>query len=364
MNSRQKWAAFMAASLVFFAFSSCAKKVTQNSESAPAADDPLPVSVRVVEESGFSVTGEYFGAVQPIVGATLIAPAGGRVEALRVRDGDRVKTGDSLGAVALEKAEAQYRTAVLNERIAGDSYRRQKEFFASGSAAKIAVDQAELAWNGAKSALLQAEEILRGARCESPLDGTVLSRKIALYDELPPGSPTFTVGDLSRLTVEIGIPEADIGGVSVGDTAILTFSAYPELEMSGTLSRIDRELSARTLTFRAEVVVDNPGERILPGVTAKVALPRRLAEKALVVPSESLLNASDGSYVMLARKEGTAWVARRAIVSTGPSDAGSTVIAGGLSRGDLLIIEGNHLAEDGAPVSFDDRLAMADLRTE
>ncbi|HCM28133.1 MAG TPA: hypothetical protein DIC34_16630 [Treponema sp.] len=342
--------------VVAFALSSCADKKPVATE--PAVPDSVPVSIVQVEEKRFSASGEYYGSVSAIESATLITPAGGRVESILVSDGKRVRKGESLGGISLEKAEAQHRTAVLNERIAGDSFQRQKDFFASGSAARIAMDQAELAWNGAKSALLQADEVLRGARCESPLDGTVLSRRIELYDELAPGSPTFSVGDLSKLSIEIGIPESDIGGIAVGAAALISFSAFPGEEFRGTLSMIDKELSSRTLSFRASIVMENSGERILPGVTAKVALPRRVMERALVVPSEALVNAADGPFALVARRENSAWIARKVRVKTGPSDAGSTVVVGGLSRGDFLIVEGNHLAEDGTTVSFDERLAF------
>ena len=356
MNTCQNKAA-IAAVIVVFALSSCAdKKPVSVEQSAP---EIVPVSIVTVDESKFSTTNEYFGSVSAIVAATLIAPAGGRVETIRVADGAKVRKGESLGGISLEKAEAQHRTAVLNERLSGDNFRRQKEFFASGFAARIAMDQAELAWDGGRSALLQAEEILRGARCESPLDGTVLSRNIELFDELAPGSPTFSVGDLSRLSIEIGIPEADIGGITAGTVALITFSAFPGEEFQGKLAMIDRELSQRTMTFRASVLMDNPGERILPGVTARVTLPRRVVERALVVPSEALVNAADGSFALVARREDSAWIARKVKVRTGPSDAGSTVVLDGLSRGDFLIVEGNHLAEDGSAVSFDERLALA-----
>jgi membrane fusion protein (multidrug efflux system) len=123
---------------------------------------------------------------------------------------------------------------------------------------------------------------------------------------------------------------------------------------------VDRELSPRTLTFKASVVLENPGERILPGVTAKVVLPRRSIRKAIVVPSEALLTESGGSFVMVALKREAAWVARKQAIKTGPA-AGSdaTVVREGLAGGEFLIVEGNHLTKDGSEISFDERLALA-----
>lgn len=361
LNSRLQAATIGVAALVV-ALSGCSK--TNEVSTTPLLREDVPVTVKVVSESVFVEYGEYYGRTEPSEGAVLIAPAGGRVDSIRVSEGDAVRAGESLGAIALERAQAIYDAAVLNERIAKDSYLRQKDFLASGTVARIAVDQAELAWRSAKSALLDAENMLKGAKAESPLDGIVLSRKIELHEELLPGGPTFSVGDISKLLIKIGIPESDIGGVRVGSPTQVTFAAYPGETWKGEIARIDREPSSRTLTFTAAVSLANPGLKLLPGVTAKVVVPRRKVEAALVVPTEAIIAADAGSYVMVAREEEGRWVARKVPVERGASNLDSTLIVSGLVAGDRLILEGNHLAEDGSAVTFEERLALAKKVTQ
>lgn len=340
------------------ALSGCSKAASVSAP--PAVREDVPVTVKLVSESVFVEYGEYYGRTEPSEGAVLIAPAGGRVESIRVSEGDTVRSGESLGGIALERAQAIYDAAVLNERIAKDSYLRQKDFLASGTVARIAVDQAELAWRSAKSALLDAEITLKGAKAESPLDGIVLSRKIELHEELQPGSPTFSVGNISKLLIKIGIPEADIGGVRVGSPTQVTFAAYPGETWKGEIASIDREPSSRTLTFTAAVSLANPDLKLLPGVTAKVVVPRRTVEAAIVVPTEALIASDGGSYALVAKQEEGRWVARRVSVERGASNLDSTLILSGLAAGDRLILEGNHLAQDGSAVTFEGRLALAE----
>jgi RND family efflux transporter MFP subunit len=356
LNSRLA-AATVGVVVLVVALSGCSKEASVSD--TPVVQTDVPVTVKVVKESSFTEYGEYYGRTEPSTGAMLVAPAGGRVETIRVSEGDAVRSGESLGGIALERAQAIYEAAVLNERIAKDAYLRQKDFLDSGTVSRIAVDQAELAWRSAKSDLLDAKKVLEGARAESPLDGIVLSRKIELHQELPPGAPTFSVGDISKLLIRIGIPEADIGGVRIGAPALVTFSAYPGREWKGVIERIDREPSAQTLSFGAAVSLSNPDGLLLPGITAKVVIPRAVREAAIVVPTEAIIASDAGSYVMVARNEDGRWIARKAVVERGPSNTDSTIILSGLFAGDRLIIEGNHLAEDGSAVAIEDRVAVA-----
>jgi membrane fusion protein, multidrug efflux system len=355
LNSRLK-AAAVGAVVLIVAFSGCSNQKTVSAP--PEIKTDVPVTVKLVNESAFTEYGEYYGRTEPSSGATLVAPAGGRVQSIRVSEGDAVRSGESLGGIALDRAQAIYEAAVLNERIAKDSYLRQKDFLDSGTVSRVAVDQAELAWRSAKSALIDADTVLKGARAESPLDGIVLSRKIELHEELPPGAPTFSVGDISKLLVKIGIPESDIGGVRQGAGAKVTFSAFPGEEWKGEITRIDREPSAKTLTFSAAISLANPGQRLLPGVTAKVVIPKRVIEAAIVVPTEAIIASDSGSYAMVARNEDGRWVARKVPVERGASNLDSTHIRSGLNVGDRLIIEGNHLAQDGSAVTIAERVAL------
>lgn len=360
MNRTLLSAAAASALVLVVALSGCSPKKAPVTEAEPNA--AIPVTVRGVSESVFVEYGEYFGRTEPAAGAQLVVPAGGRVQAVRVAEGDAVSAGQSLGSVSLDRAQAAYETAALNERIARDVYTNQKKFHEAGNVSRLVMDQAELAWRGAVNNRLDAERSLAGARCESPLSGIVLSRRIELHDEVPPGGIAFSVGEISSLLIRIGVSEADISSLRTGVEARISSSAYPGEEWTGRIERIDREPSAKTLTYTAVVRLDNADRRILPGVTAKVVVPRRRVEQAIVVPSEAIISDSSGAYAMVARSEADAWVARSVPVVRGVGVEGSTLVLRGLSAGDRLIVEGNHLLKDGAPISFDERLALASDR--
>jgi len=324
--------------------------------SRPTAGDPAveagpaPVAVRVltVQPGDFVEYGEYYGKVAALEEKTLLSAAGGSVEAVLVKEGDLVAKGQSLGRVDSERIRTAYEVARLNERIARENHARQQQFLADGNASRLSVDQAELAWLNGKSALLEAEKMLEGALCITPIDGVVTSRFLELHQELPPGSPTFTVARLDRVRIGIGIPEQEIGGVAIGNEAEVSFAMIPGRTWPGRLARVSREVAADTLTFQAEVLVDNPDRAILSGITAKIRLRRHSLRNQITVPSQAILTSGDETYVMVEQDSR----ARKLPVVPGPADDTRPVILRGLPAGSSLIIEGNHLVTDGAQVKI------------
>lgn len=343
-------------------FTACSTATTGSTDPETNPAKPVPVTVHYVAESSFVEYVEYYGKADAAESAKVLVPAGGRVEAIRFKVGDSVRQGDSLASVDLERAQASYETARLAARIAEESFERLKKFHTSGSASRVDMDNAELAWRNAKIALIQAGRNLGGARCESPLDGYVLSSSIALHQEIAPGSTAFSVGDISSILVKVGIPEADRLSLDEGAPGAVSFSSLPGLVLDGRLERIDLEPAGDSLSYQGVVRLDNTDLKILPGATARLVLPKKLETAALVIPTEALLASPGGRYAMVASKKNDSWVARKVYVGVGASKGASTVAASGLVAGDAVILDGNHLVEDGGPISFDERLALSGTR--
>lgn len=312
-----------------------------------AENQAVPVGTIGVEASDFTEYGEYYGRISGVAEAILIAVAGGPVESIEVEAGDTVAEGSSLGKVNARKARMTYEVARLNAKIARENYERATKLHKSGSNAQVTVDQSHLAWLQAEDALLDAEQVLNAALCISPISGVVVSRNIELHQQTAPGSSTFTVAQIDRLNITIGIPEMEMAGVEVGSEAEITVAMYPGQSWKGKLVRLAREVSSGALTFKAQIRCENPDRLILPGVTAKVKLAQRIHKDAIIVPTAAILDGEDGAFVMV---EENGFVSRRA-VRTGSSNRTHTVVLEGLSAGSNLIIEGNHLVADGVRVS-------------
>ena len=367
--------------LLVFTGLNCSNSENANKENGNSEEQNIvPVKVMELEPGNFTEIGEYYGRVSGINEAALICIAGGTVERINVKEGDYVSSGTSLGEIDADSAIANYKMAELNVRITLEDYERNQQFLSSGNASRVEVDKAELAYLQSKSALIQAEQIYNCALCITPISGIVVSRRIDLHQELPPGTPTFTISQLDRLKITIGIPEKEMSGVTEGNKAMVIVDMFPDLVFEGELVRLSREISTRTLKFEAEIQIDNPDMMIMSGVTALVVLNRKELENQIIVPTAALLIEGNTHYVMVA-EENTSFIpfgrvfaflklllkvprklmklhhrisehAKQILVETGPSNKTHTVISSGLESGERIIIEGSHLVKNNTPIKI------------
>ncbi len=335
--------------LIVFVSFNCFNNENKNPDDKNGEEqNVVPVKVMDLEPGNFIEIGEYYGRVSGINEAALISISGGTVESINVKEGDYVSSGTSLGKINADSAIANYEMAELNVRLSLEDYERNQQFLSSGNASRVEVDRSNLAYLQSKSALIQAEQIYNSALCITPISGIVVLRQIDLHQELPPGTPTFTIAQLDRLKITIGIPEKEMSGVKEGNRATVIVDMFPDLEFEGELVRLAREISTYTLKFEAEVQIDNPDMMIMSGVTALVSLERNEIENKIIVPTATILIEGNTHYVMIAEEN----IAKQIFVETGPSNKTHTVILSGLESGESIIIEGNALVKHNSSIKI------------
>jgi HlyD family secretion protein len=87
-------------------------------------------------------------------------------------------------------------------------------------------------------------------------------------------APTlFTIAqDLTKMQVETSVDEADIGRIKLDDGVTFTVDAFPGETFNGRVVQIRKaaQVVQNVVTYTVVVAVDNPGGRLLPGMTANV----------------------------------------------------------------------------------------------
>ncbi len=102
-------------------------------------------------------------------------------------------------------------------------------------------------------------------------------------------------------------------------------------------------VDVKSRTFKAEVLIKNPGNRLKPGMFARVQLVLTKRTNALKVPIKAITEGDEGKVVFLA-VNGTAIIRP---VKLGISDGVDVEVISGVNPGDEVIIEGNLGLEDG-----------------
>lgn len=128
----------------------------------------------------------------------------------------------------------------------------------------------------------------------SPVDGTVISRNVDIGQAVAAAltAPTlFTIAqDMRHMQVHAAVNEADVGGVVAGQSATFTVNAFRDETFHAVVFQV-RNAAVTTqnvVTYDTVLNVDNPDDKLRPGMTANVLILIANKTQVLAVPNEAL----------------------------------------------------------------------------
>ncbi len=220
------------------------------------------------------------------------------------------------------------RTARDNAKKVLDS---REQLFEEGALAQRLVDESRVTYSQAESQLQAAQEHLRtlqsvakeeqikGAaaqvqsaqahldsqetqvaysRVTSPIAGIVADRPINVGEMANAGSPLLTIVDISRVVARVDVPQGEASAVKVGQTAALTQPDSKE-DVQGKVTVVSPATDPNSTTVQVWILIDNPGERLKPGMAMHAAIATEVYKAATVVPVAAILPGEEGGTAVL-----------------------------------------------------------------
>jgi HlyD family secretion protein len=145
-----------------------------------------------------------------------------------------------------------------------------------------------------EAALKDAEVNLNYTSIVSPVDGTVVSRNVDVGQTVAASFQTPTLfliaKDLTQMQVDCNVSESDIGGVREREVATFKVDAFPDRELTGTVSQVRQApiTVQNVVTYDVVVNVPNPELLLKPGMTANVSIVTSRRDNVLRVPVQAL----------------------------------------------------------------------------
>lgn len=182
----------------------------------------LPVAATIIErQSSYHLVESYSGRVEPRQTVDLAFEQPGKLVAVAVDEGDRIKKGDLLAALdldllnaALAQANASVERIKAQLDLAKLTEERQKALFEQGHANQQRYDEARLNTVTLKAQLAEAEALARTAKINiakavliAPFDGRVAARFVDVGGVQPAGGRILTLlekgGDRARFALPV-----------------------------------------------------------------------------------------------------------------------------------------------------------------
>jgi len=268
--------------------------------------------------------------------ADVLMPATGRLSAVNVRVGDRVRTGQILAELdavtttqaQLDLLEAQDELEKLQKRRTSLDYPRATDAFIKDlrkqiKAAKETVSDLEDSAKNAEDAMAKsqllaslvvakenlkslesnlnwytsnptdsdivaadselalaqakydaAKAVLESLEIKAPINGIVFAVSAKVGQTYQAETALFTIGDPKKLEVQANITEEDFPIVSVGQEVELFFDARPEISIHGRVSRIipQRNEGDSSPLYDIYITLDEVPDGLADGMTADAAI--------------------------------------------------------------------------------------------
>ena len=152
--------------------------------------------------------------------------------------------------------------------------------------------------------------------------------------------------DNRSIDAEFQAAEKDLSYLKEGRAVNVQVDALKDGNFKGVITRVIPAVDNQSRSFKVKVAMPNQGEQLKSGMFAQISLITYENPQALLVPREAVLK-RDGKTVVFVMNNGRAEMKE---VKTGVYDNKNYEIVSGLAAGEILIIEGQHVLNDGDAV--------------
>ncbi len=335
------------------------------------APEPRPVLAMQVGETDFLGQRSFPGRARASREVSLAFRVPGTISQRKVSIGDEVEEGDVIAVLNPEpfqadvaRLEADLEAARADFFAKDEQFNRVSKLVESGtySAARGDVSRAERDTAAARvssvsSALERAWIDLSYTVLKAPYAGRVVAAYAEDFEEIAAQKPIIRLLDASYVEMIIDIPETQIALVPLVEELMVSFDAFPDVELVAVVSEIGSEASQTTRTYPVTIVMQQADQStILPGMSgsaraSKVTEPNRAS--GVIVPASSLRPLQPGGDQM------SVWVINEysGEVTLRPVQVGQllstgTEVTSGLSDGDWIVTAGTHSLKENQVVKI------------
>jgi RND family efflux transporter MFP subunit len=310
-----------------------------------------------ITERALSGSARLPGQLKPFNEVNIFPKVNGFVKQLYVDRGAVVKKGQLLITLEapemesqLQAANSRYLQAQENALASREKYQRLKEAAKEpGSVSPLDLDNASARMKADEAMARSEQSNVASVRTmqdylniRAPFDGMIVQRNVSPGALVAPGKgtdqPMLILQDISKLRLEVYIPEDYVDKVDLNQPVKFTYNAMPGTEQTAKISRSANALgSMRSEAIEIDII--NKNGSLKPGMYAEVKIPMLSGAKSLLVPNGAIVRSTEREYVITVTDGKTTLVD----VKEGLARNDSTEIFGNLKAGDKIL---NHATDE------------------
>lgn len=332
---------------------------------------PTPVAVVEADKADAIYYDQYQGTVVALNTVELRSQVTGFITGIFFKEGTVVQKGTPLYEIDRRKFLDAYQQALANLSSANANLvKAQKDIdrynmlLKNDAVARQTVDQAEAAYESAKSqvtvskaAVASAKTDLSYATIVAPFTGRIGISQVKLGQQVSPGTTLLnTISSEHPIGVDVVIGEQDINRFyalqkkSTDTTFKLTLSDGSAYKQTGKVLAIDRGVSNQSGTIKVRIQFPNEADQLKDGMSCVLNVLNDESGNRIVIPYKAITEQMGEFFVFTAKDT----VAKQVKVKLGPRVGANVVILDGVNQGDKVITDGFQRLRDGGKIMLGD----------
>jgi len=300
------------------------------------SQQPVRCEVMTVHATTSLKSVVYSAVVQEQAHIPLSVPYGGTITELSVRNNAEVKQGDILLRVDDTNARQALRSTRAALSQAQDALKRTKPLHEKGLITDLQMVELQTKLDQARAAYTAAERQVEQCTLTAPQDGIVTFDNLHVGQHITPATPVMTLLDMTGFTVVVPVPETEIAGIRIGDSATLAVPALQSDNVRAHITQISVQANVLTHTYPVEAMLINPPTGLLPGMVGALTMVHP-EQSAVIIPQRCIAMLPDGAAVWVVDQYNCA---ERRQVTLGAYQADGVQVLSGLKDGDKVVIAG------------------------
>ena len=217
--------------------------------------------------------------------------------------------------------------------------------------AELAFNRAEIALNTGRQKLqtlgltpaemdqiIETEQVLSRFPVRAPASGQLTEQQVTLGATVEKQEPLFSIVDTDTVWAQGDAYEDTLAQIRMGGDVRIQLTVYPGAVFTGTVARISNILEEDRRSMPFWVEVQNRDHKLKPGMFAELAVVTQKKTDALSVPLNAVLEEGAARFVFV--EEGEEYHKHEIVV--GHKDDQYIEVRDGVSRGDVVVVQGNY----------------------
>ena len=277
----------------------------------------------------------------------------GTLEGVFVEEGQKVTKGTLLAQINDSGLQEQLEQLEIQTNFTKENFERVQRLWDKNIGSEMQYLKSKADYETSQKGVDQMRDMLSKTKIYAPFDGIIDEIIANPGSNLIPGiTQILRLVNLEKVYAEAFVSEKYISNVSTETEALVRIPLLGK-EIKSVITQTGNFINPDNRTFRIEVPVENPDNKIKQNLDAKIKINIYKKEDALVVPLRIIREDASGKnylYVINEDVKDGVYITKKTYVKLGNKSNKDAEVIEGLNVGELIVLEGANIVEDSQRV--------------